>query len=121
MANDLEQFYRLFQLHSWYPLVALAITIVIKFAKDRSDWVQAVWLKIPDGYRFLVPAALGFFTAFVASFEAGKPWSEAVIAAFLAGVGGGMGLGVSAMGWNAALTESPIPWNGGPGGKTPQG
>jgi hypothetical protein len=49
---------------------------------------------------------------FVEAFSSGQPVGTALLAA----LGGALGIGLAAMGWAAALKESPLPWDGGAGG-----
>ena len=97
-----------FQTKNWYALAVLlvmGVTQLIKVLPQTSPF----WKKIPDGAKLFVPVFLASGAAFVHGFNAHEPalqslWDAVVIA-------------LGAMGGNAALTESPIPWNGLAGGK----
>lgn len=100
------------QLHQWYALAALILTGTLQVFR-KVPLTSGVWKKIPDGYRFLVPLFLGFATAFVGAWQEGQVWQSALLSA----LGGAIAIGFPSMGVAAALAESPIPWDGGAGGK----
>jgi hypothetical protein len=100
------------QARAWYPAAALILLFATQFLR-KSPWTAHIWKKIPEGARWLVPVAGGAVTGFVAAYQAGESLQDALLAA----LGGILTVSFPAMGANAALTDSPIPWNGGAGGK----
>lgn len=103
------------RLHDWYAVAALALTLITQLIR-KSPYLQKAWAKIPDGYRWMIPIVSGAVTGFTAAFHEGLPAADAILGA----VGGALGLGLPAMGLAAALKESPLPWDGGAGGKSPE-
>lgn len=99
-------------LREWYlaaaPLLAGAVQAFRKFPGSRK-----VWERIPDGWRGYLVLALGALTAVAGAVTAGTTEPKDLLAAAL---GGAFGIGAGAMGVNAALTESHVPWNGKAGG-----
>lgn len=110
--EELDHLIQALHLRNWYAFAALALTLIVQLIKTAPR-LQPLWLKIPDGYRWLLPIASGAVTGFTQAFASG--WSLA--AALLAAIGGALGISIPAMGLNAFLTESPMKWNGGPGGE----
>lgn len=103
------------QLHDWYAVAALCITISTQLLRKVPWLYDKVWSKIPDGWRWLVPVVKAALVAFVGAFVEGLPLTQALYAA----VGGAVGIGAPSMGLAAWLRESPIRWDGGKGGKPP--
>jgi hypothetical protein len=101
------------QLKAWYPAAALLLTLAIQVVRTQPALAKYLWDWVPSGWRWLLPKLAGAAVGFVDAFAAGQPLSQALLAA----LGGALGLGVAAMGWAAALKESPIPWDGGAGGQ----
>lgn len=100
------------RLHNWYAFAALLLTLVIQIVR-KAPALRNAWNKIPEGYRFLVPLLSGAAIGFTQSFAAGEGLADAMFAS----VGGALGIGLTSMGAAAALKESPLPWDGGAGGK----
>jgi hypothetical protein len=94
----------------WYAAAALALMILVQLSK--TPVLGRVWEKIPDTVRGYAIMLGGGVTAFIAAFVNHSPFPEAA----LAFVGGALGIGGGAMGANAILTQSHLPWNGGAGG-----
>lgn len=110
---DITPLLEALQLKNWYAVAGVVLAFVIQ-AHRRFPWLGAkLWARIPDGAKFLVPVLSGAVVAFVAAFDAGRPFVEALKAA----AGGAIAIGFGAMGVAAGLKESPLPWNGGAGGK----
>ncbi|HWA29089.1 MAG TPA: hypothetical protein VG734_25795 [Lacunisphaera sp.] len=106
--NDLTQ---AIQLRNWYAVAALVLTLLIQVVR-KAPILRDAWAKIPNGWRWLVPILSGGVTGFVDAYNSGLPLGAAAVAT----LGGALGIGLGAMGLNAALTESHLPWNGGAGG-----
>ena len=100
------------KIQGWYAYVAVGLMVLLQVAR-KSPLSAHHWQKIPEGYRFLPGLLIGFATAFVAAFMRGLPAPEAL----QAGLGGVLAITAPAMGLAAGLKESPIPWDGGAGGK----
>lgn len=97
---------------AWYPLVAVALTIGIQILR-MPKLRDYLWAHIPDGAKMLVPILGPVVYAIVQAYQANADAKTAfgmVMAALF-------GIGLPAMGLHAALKESPIPWDGGAGGK----
>lgn len=101
------------QLHNWYAVAALCITVSTQLMRKLPWLSENIWERIPDGYRWVVPVVKGALVGFVAAYAEGKPLTAALFAA----VGGAVGLGAPSMGLAAWLKESPIQWDGGKGGR----
>lgn len=95
-----------------YPLIAIILTMVIQLAR-KSPFTKPAMDKIPEGWRFLVPMITGGVMGFVHGYEAGYTVIGALVETF-AGI---FGVSLISMGFAATLKESPIPWDGGAGGK----
>lgn len=102
------------QLHNWYALAALILLFVTQLFR-KAPKLSDLWRKVPDGWRWLFPVVGGAVTGFTGAFQAGQPLGSALVAA----AGGTLGISLTAMGLNALLTESVVPWNGGSGGLPP--
>ena len=109
---DLASLTTALQMRDWYAFAALALLALTQLAK-RFGWLS----KIPEGFRGYAILLVGAVTAFVGAFQEGKPLVDALSAA----LGGALVIGMGAMGANAALTDSHLPWNGGAGGKVKAG
>lgn len=72
-----------------------------------------IWKSIPDGYRW-IPGVVFGFTAGVAE-AAMRSTSNAEAIGY--GIKGILAVSFPAMGLAAVLRESPLPWDGGAGGK----
>lgn len=99
------------QLHNWYALAALILLLVTQLFR-KAPKLGDIWRKVPDGWRWLFPVVSGAVAGFTGAFQAGQPLASALVAS----VGGAIGISIPAMGLNALLTESPVPWNGSSGG-----
>jgi hypothetical protein len=93
---------------NWFAVAAIVLMIAIQILKTVPWLQQKIWARLPVGYRFLVPVVGAMAAAFVHGYFAHETlatdlWDVAKIA-------------LGAMGGNAALTESPLPWSGGSGG-----
>lgn len=95
-----------------YPLIAIILTIAIQLAR-KSPYTAPMLAKIPDGWRFLVPMVSGGVLGFVHGYQAGY----SLVGALVETVAGICGVSLISMGMAATLKESPIPWDGGAGGK----
>lgn len=69
--------------------------------------------RLPAGWRWVPVALIAALLAVSEGIGAGAPWQTMVFNA--------VGAAVGAMGVDAGLTESPLPWSGGAGGKTKNG
>lgn len=102
------------QLHNWYALAALILLFVTQLFRKLPK-LGDLWLKMPDGWRWLFPVGSGAIAGFTGAFQSGQPIGAALVAA----LGGALGISIPAMGLNAWLTESPVRWNGTAGGLPP--
>ena len=104
----------LIQVHSWYGLVAVFITLFTQLVRKRNvplfTWA---WKKMPDGWRFMWPLLSGAATGFAD----GVLSSGSLKAGLLQAGVGLLGIGGGSMGLASALKESPLKWDGGAGGK----
>lgn len=112
----LQQILDAIQARAWYPLAALILMLVLQLIRKGPSQFQALWAKIPSGWRFVGPMFTGAATAFVAAFSSGASLKQALIAA----VSGVIGIGLPASGLHAWVRESPLPVDGGPGGIAPK-
>lgn len=112
MPPELASLVTALHMRDWYAVAALALLVVTQLARK---FAPDAWAKIPEGWRGYLVLLAGAVTAFVAAFQAGKPFADALTAA----IGGAIAIGMGAMGANAALTDSHLPWNGRAGGKAP--
>jgi hypothetical protein len=98
-----------FASHNWYAVAAIVLMLLIQIARVKET---ALWTKTPSGWRWLWPVGLAMVTAFVHAFVIG----EALKQAGLDVLNSLWQIALPAMGGAAALKESPLPWDGGPGG-----
>lgn len=113
--DTLKQFFAALQIHNWYSAAALGLMVVLQVVRSAPNtplvgYLNKLWFKIPDGYRWLPSVAVG---AFVGAFQAGASIGQALIAV----LGGVLGISMPAMGLHAVAKESPINIDGGAGGK----
>lgn len=101
------------QLHDYYAVAALLLTIAIQVLRKAPYLSDRIWQRIPEGARFLVPLIGGATIAFIGAFDEGK----ALWPALQAALGGAFAIGGGASGVAAWLRESPIPWDGRAGGR----
>lgn len=97
----------------WYALLGAVIAVLIQLLKRFGP---ALWTHVPVGWRWTLPVAMGFLGGLAVALAQQHPILQALAEAVNAGIAGGL----SAMGLNAALTESPLPWGGGRGGREPE-
>lgn len=101
------------EVRNWYALAAVLLTFAVQVLR-KTPWLRdAIWSRIPDGARWLVPVLGGAVIAFVGAHSEGKELLEALNTALV----GGLSIGLGSMGFAATLRESPIPWDGKSGGK----
>ncbi len=106
---DMNLFTQVLQ-HNWYAVAVLVVMLATQYVKVHQD---ALWAKIPTGYRFALPALGAMAAAFVHAWVAGEPWKQALL-----DVGNSLWqIALPAMGGAALLKESPFPWDGGAGGE----
>lgn len=98
-----------FASHQWYAVAAILLMLLIQIARVKE---AALWTKTPSGWRWLWPTGLAMVTAFIHAFVLG----EALKQAGLDVLNSLWQIALPAMGGAAALKESPLPWDGGPGG-----
>lgn len=103
----------LLHIQSWYAGAGVLLTLLIQIFRKQPWLSKMIWERVPEGARFLLPLIGGATVAFVAAYSEGKPVADALMAA----LGGVMTIGFGSMGVAAGLKESPIPWDGGSGGK----
>ena len=108
MPQPIVDFYNSITTHNWFAVAAIALMVAIQVLKTQPWLAQKIWVKLPTGYRFLVPILGAMATAFVHGFMAKETLGASVWDA--------LKIAFVAMGGNAALTESPLPWSGGAGG-----
>lgn len=109
MPQSLVDLYQYVLVKNWFAVAAVAIMIVVQLGKTFPALGQALWVKLPTGYRFLVPIGLSMLTAFAHGFQARET--------FWASLWDACRIALGAMGGAAALKESPLPWDGGKGGE----
>lgn len=110
-AASLSQGLDAFASHNWYAVAAIVLMLAIQIARSRE---LALWTHTPNGWRWLWPVGLAGAAAFVHAFALG----EALKQAGLDVLNSLWRIALPAMGGAAALKESPLPWDGGSGGKS---
>jgi hypothetical protein len=98
-----------FASHNWYAVAAIALMFLIQIARVKE---AALWTKTPSGWRWVWPVGLSMVTAFMHAFVVGEVLKQAGIDV----LNSLWQIALPAMGGAAALKESPLPWDGGPGG-----
>ncbi len=74
---------------------------------SKNEWARnAIWCRVPEGYRFLVPFANAFVVGLGVSLAKGSPWKAALLETLSTTVAGGLG----AVGGHEALKDSPLPY-----------
>ncbi len=111
--DPILQFQQLVGARAAYPLVAALLTFVLQIAKV-SPYTKVLYAKTPVGWRWLTPVLTGAAMGFVHGYQA----HYTLVGSLTEMVFGMFGVGATAMGINAGLTESPLPWNGSAGGVT---
>jgi hypothetical protein len=101
------------QMRDWYAAAALSIMLLLQLAKRKPG--LNLLAKVPKGWRWTVPLLMGAASVFVGSFADGLPLADALRATLVHG----LGVGFLAMGGDAAMAESPLPWSGGKAGMPP--
>lgn len=110
--DPVEQFEQLVASRALYPIVAVLLTFSMQIAR-KSPRAAALLKKIPDGFRWAVPVLTGAVVGFVSGYQKGYHLTGSLLEA-----GAGLfGVSFTSMGVAAALKESPLPWDGGAGGK----
>jgi hypothetical protein len=113
--EPLKQFFDALKIHNWYSAAALGLMVALQVVRQSPNtplvsYLNKLWFKIPDGWRWLPSVAVG---AFVGAFQAGASLGTALIAV----LGGVLGISMPAMGMHAVAKESPLHVDGGAGGK----
>ncbi len=108
---DLALGVQAFASHNWYAVAAILLMLLIQFVRAKE---LPLWTRTPNGWRWLWPVGLAAVTAFVHAFAMG----EALKQAGLDVLNSLWQIALPAMGGAAALKESPLPWDGGAGGKS---
>ena len=98
-----------FASHNWYAAAAIVLMLLIQIARVKE---AALWTKTPSGWRWLWPVGLSMVTAFVHAFVVGEALKQAGFDV----LNSLWQIALPAMGGAAARKESPLPWDGGPGG-----
>ncbi len=109
----IQQFQLLFGTRAAYPIIAMLVTFALQIAKV-SPYTKVLYAKTPVGWRWLTPVIAGGAMGFAHGYQQ----HYTVVGSLLEMAMGMFGVGATAMGINAGLTESPVPWNGGKGGVT---
>jgi hypothetical protein len=99
-----------------YPLIAMALTLLVQLVR-KSPKTSSWWKKVPEGWRWLVPGLTGIVMGFIHGYQGNLPLSGALINAGIEALYGLFGVSMTSMGLAAMLKESPLPWDGGSGGK----
>jgi len=80
------------------PTAFAAVTFVVgalSYALRRAPGARALWARVPDRWRWLVPFALAALAAYAEALQSGRSYREAAalaFAAWLAAMGGHKGL-----------------------------
>lgn len=106
---DLLQGINAFASHNWYAAAAILLMLAIQIVRTRE---LSLWTKTPSGWRWLWPTGLAMVTAFIHAFAVGEVLKQAGLDV----LNSLWQIALPAMGGAAALKESPLPWDGGPGG-----
>lgn len=101
------------KIQDWYAVASLVLALAIQILRKQPHLRELIWSRIPDGLRFLIPLVGGAVTAYVAAYMNGAGLVDALNAA----VGGALTIGLGSAGTAAILRDSPLPWDGGSGGK----
>lgn len=98
---------------AWYPVAAIVLWYVLQLWKQTLG--GKLIPRIPEGYRWIPPLALGAASGFVDGYLNGATLQGSLGLA----VYGLVAIGLGSMGVQGALKESPIPLGGaGSGGRT---
>ncbi len=111
--DPIQQFQQLVGARAAYPIVAALLTFALQIGKV-SPYTKVLYAKMPVGWRWLTPVVVGGAMGFVHGYQ----MHYALGGSLVEMVFGMFGVGVTAMGIHAGLTESPLPWSGGAGGVT---
>jgi len=109
--DPILQFQQLVGNRAAYPLIAAIVTFALQIAKV-SPYTKVLYAKTPVGWRWLTPVITGGAMGFAHGYQ----MHYSVVGSLTEMVFGMFGVGVTAMGLHAGLTESPLPWSGGAGG-----
>jgi hypothetical protein len=112
--DPIAQFQALVGARAAYPIIATLLTFALQIAKV-SPYTKVLYAKTPIGWRWVTPVVAGGAMGFAHGYQTG----HTVVGALVEMVFGMFGVGVTAMGINAGLKESPLPWSGGAGGVKP--
>lgn len=84
-----------------YPIAGVVLWLALQIAKNRApQWLP----KIPDGWKFVIPLAVGALTGFVDGWQSGLTWKGSLLRAGYAV----FALALPAMGWQSGLKESVL-------------
>lgn len=98
---------------TWHLLAAPALTLAIQIAR-KAPITKVIWQQIPEGYRWSVPIISGAAVAVAEALNAGV---TETVALHVAALQGAVGVGVLSAGLHAVAKDSPLPWDGGRGGR----
>lgn len=90
--ETITQLIQAVQTRAWYAVAALALTLLIALWRM---WQPKVWDKIPERLQWLPAVLLAAAGAFVAAWETGATWLEALVVAIYSA----LTTGTSAIGW----------------------
>ena len=97
---------------TYYEIAAIVLTLLV-YALRKLPGAKVVWQKIPEGYRWLVPTLAGALAGLIPLVATGASPKQIALA-LLSGL---FGISLPSMGIHAAVQDSPLPIDGGPGGK----
>jgi hypothetical protein len=97
---------------NYYEIAAIVLTLLV-YALRKLPGAKTLWQKIPEGYRWLVPTLSGALAGLIPLIQAGATPKQIALAL----ISGLFGIGLPAMGIHAAVQDSPLPIDGGAGGK----
>lgn len=85
------------RVHSWYPVGAMVLYALLRLLQRHAQLRAIVWDVVPDGYKPLIPMAIGMAGGLVEGWLCGASFSEVVFE----GVGALFCVGAAASGLHA--------------------
>jgi len=79
---------------------------ITRFLSKNERARNAIWCRVPEEYRFIVPFANAMLVGLGVSLAKGGGWKVALLETLSTTVAGGLG----AIGGHAALKDSPLPY-----------
>lgn len=97
-----------------YNSTAALVLLLAVYVLRKAPGIAPLWQRIPEGWRWTVPTLAGVLAG-VVPVVAQHGNLHAVLVALVSGL---VGISLPAMGAHALVKDSPLPVDGGSGGKT---